>query len=161
MSPKDVTEYIEKKVISLSEFPHSPNQGRSSFFVIANPYDFDEFDNALRKIAAFPAVLCELVNGRISDNDSANHTNSIAISFMVLDKSKSAESHIELQSRCYELGLKLLNQIRKDGRAGVIEGKSVTVDMNSNYQPVGPLDSQYWGYQFDLTFTVSFGWCTV
>lgn len=161
MSPKDVIQYIENKVISLPDVGHLPDEGKKAFFVIDDPYDFQEFDNALRNSASFPAVLCELVNGRLDENNAGSYTNSISVSFMVVDKEMNGERRIDMLSRTFDIGVKLLNEIRKDGRTGVVPGKSITVEMNSNYQPVGPLNSQFWGYQFDLSFTASFGWCNI
>lgn len=159
MGPKDIIEYVRRKVTEMEGFSPKVNATDDSFFVIANPYDFEEFDNALRNTATFPAVLCELVNGRLEDNMAGTMTNSITISFMVVDMESDSDSRMDVQTRCYEWGIKLLKAIRKDGRNGIILNKSVVVEMNSSYQPVGPLDSQYWGCQFDLSFEGSISWC--
>lgn len=159
MTPKDLINYFESKIVTIADIQHRPNEGRIAFFEVSDPYDFDEFDSALRNCASFPAVLCEVVNGQISDNASANYTNSISISFMVMDAKNGAESLLDVRSRCYEIGLKILKSIKEDDRMGIIKDKSIFVEMNSNYQPVGPMATEYWGYQFDLSFVSSIGFC--
>lgn len=158
MNPKDIIEYFESKVIDCSDFSHRPDQGKKAFFVIDDPYDFEEFDEALRNCASFPAVLCEMVQGRMDDN-AGTDTNTVSISFMVLNAKSRHKSASDIRSGCYQSGMKLLKAIRADNRLERIPGHSVTVEMNSNYQPVGPIATEYIGYQFDLTFVVSGGFC--
>lgn len=158
VNPKSILSYLEGKVIALAEVAHRPDQGKQAFFVIDDPYDFSEFDDALRNCASFPAVLCEMVQGQIGDN-AGTYTNSVSISFMILDAKSRNERLMDVKSRCYDIGMQLLKAIHADNRLEIIPGHSVSIEMNSNYQPVGPLDAQYYGYQFDLVFVASHDLC--
>lgn len=159
MNPKVILDYLEQKVSEHDLIHHDPGNGKKAYCVIDDPYDFSEFDDALRNCSSFPAVLAELVNGHLDDNDSANYTNSVVASIMVLDRPRNGESTRDAKSRCFDIGIAILQSIRKDVPHGIVAGKRMNFRINSNYQPVGPLDSKYWGYQFELSFMGSFSFC--
>lgn len=152
MKPSDLITYMEKKAKENISLAHLVD-GKSAFSVIDDPYDLDEFDNSLRNMAKFPAMLLEQNDGFISGNASASYTNTLRTNFMIIDKRGSNESIRDVRSRCYDIGFEILVQIRKDQPKSITDGKRINMVLNSAYVPIGPMDGKCYGYQFDLEFT--------
>lgn len=160
MSPKVITEYMERKAVENPAIAHLSTDDEQSFFVIDDPYDLTEFDNALRNVAKFPAMLMELNDGNLDDSNSASFTDTVHIAFMIVDKIGDDERIRDVRFRCYDIGKKIIGAILKDARNNeIIADKIVSCPLHSNYVPVGPMDSQYYGYQFTLEFVGSIGFC--
>lgn len=158
MEPIDLSGYMELKARENVDIKHDPDNGNCRFYVIDDPYDLDEFDNAIRSMATFPAMLMEQNDGYISDNDSANYTNTLRSSFMIIDRRRDGEPIRTVKNRCYKIGFAVLVQMRKDQPKGIIEGKRVNFKVNSAYVPVGPMDGQYYGYQFEVEMIANISW---
>lgn len=156
MTPDALFDYLERKAVESNKIPHDPENGKVAFFAIDNPYDFEEFDNAIRNTLIFPAMLAEQNDGLLNDNTSNNYTNTLRSSFMILDKRSDSERIRNVRSRCFQIGLDLLTSIRLDQPMGIITGKRVHFKINLAYVPVGPINTDYFGYQFEIEFIVNF-----
>lgn len=128
------------------------------FYVVEDIYDTDEMDQALRSFAALPAVLTEDYSGMLSDNESANYTDTIVLSFMVVDRKVGKESVRDVRNRCKGIATRMILQIRKDRNSmNITPGKFVSYDIsNVVYQPIGPMLTDFYGYQFTLEFIAPF-----
>lgn len=158
MKPIDLEKYLERKAMECPDILHDPEHGESAFYIIDDPYDLEEFDNALRNFAKFPAMLTEQNDGILSDNHSNNYTNSLRTTFIILDKVHGEERTKDVKNRCFDIGLRMLTAIRKDQPKNVIPGKSVNVQINGGYLPVGPFSNMYYGYQFELELIAPISW---
>ena len=148
--------YLERVVRMQPEI--SADVNKKVFYVIEDSYDTDEMDNALRNFASFPAVLTEDYSGEISDNESANYTDTIGLSFIVVDQRNGREAVRDIRDRCKSIGKQIVIQIRKDrNTTNVVPGKFVNFDIREvMYQPVGPMLTKYYGYQFTIEFIAPF-----
>ena len=75
---------------------------------------------------------------------------------MILDKIRDSEKIRNVRSRCFQIGLDILTAIRKDQPNGITPGKRVIFNINLAYLPIGPIVSEYYGYQFEIEFIVNF-----
>lgn len=153
MKPSDLITYMEKKAKDNVSLAHLSTPKKNTFVVIDDPYDLEEFDNAIRNTLSFPAMLLEQNDGFLSDNGSANYTNTLRTSFMIIDRKKNDDKARDVRNRCYDIGFSILSSIRKDQPNKIITGKRVNMVINSAYIPVGPMEGQYYGYQFEVEFT--------
>lgn len=158
MEPIDLSIYMESKARENTSIKHDPENGSCRFHVIDEPYDLKEFDNAIRSTATFPAMLMEQNDGYISDNDSANYTNTMRSSFMIIDRRRDSEKIKDVRNRCYKIGVEILVQMRKDQPKNIVAGKRVNFKVNSAYVPLGPMDGQYYGYQFEVELIANVNW---
>ncbi|HWK58742.1 MAG TPA: hypothetical protein VNQ80_15470 [Parapedobacter sp.] len=158
MTIADFFDFLEAKAVQHADIPHDPANKKVAFYGLDDPYDLEEFDQALRNFAAFPAMLAELNEGELDDNDSANYTDTMMGGFMIVDKRRGKEPTRDVRHRCREIGKAIITQIRKDSRAGVVKpGEIVHMRINNvSYTPVGPLASQYYGYLFTFRFICPF-----
>ena len=156
MTPDALFDYLERKAIESQVIPHDPGNGKVAFFAIDNPYDLEEFENAVRNTLTFPAMLAEQNDGLLNDQTSNNYTNTLRSGFMILDKRRDNESIRNVRSRCFQIGFDLLTAIRKDQPNKIIIGKRVIFNINLAYIPVGPINTDYYGYQFEIEFIVNF-----
>ena len=156
MTSEDVFAYLERIAKAQPEIAH--DEGKRAFYVIEDGYDTDEFDKALRNFASFPAMLTEDVSGVLDDNQSANYTDTFGVMFMIVDKREGNEPVRAVRNRCKEIGKRIVYQIRKDRNSrNVVPDKFVSFDIAGvNYQPVGPMHTKYYGYQFLVEFIVPF-----
>lgn len=152
MDPNEIITYLEQKAAQF--LGHEIGGTRCQFFVIDNPYELSEFDDALRNTVRVPAMLVEGEDGVISGNQSANNTDTMNFSFMILDKRNGRESIRDVRNRCKAWGVQVITQIRKERISGIVAGKVVTFDLNCPYSPVGPINTDCWGYHFSLQFIV-------
>lgn len=156
MTPDTLFEYLERKASENDSIPHDPEIGKVAFFAIDNPYDLEEFENAVRNTLTFPAMLAEQNNGLLTDNTSNNYTNNLRSSFMILDKRRDSEKIRNVRSRCFQIGLDILAAIRKDQPGNIFPGKRINFKINLAYIPIGPINTEYYGYQFEIEFIVNF-----
>lgn len=152
MDPNEIIDYLEKKAEQF--LGHQIGGSRCQFFVIDNPYDLGEFEDALRNTVRVPAMLVEGEDGVISGNQSANNTDTLNFSFMILDKRKGRESIRDVRNRCKAWGVQVITQIRKERISGIVANKVVTFELNCPYSPVGPINVDYFGYHFSIQFIV-------
>lgn len=155
MTPDSLFEYLERKAKENEQIPHDPDNGKVAFFAIDNPYDLEEFDNAIRNTLDFPAMLAEQNDGILTDNASANYTNTLRSSFMILDRRGENEKIRSVRSRCYQIGFDLITSMRKES-PNKNNSKSVYFNINLAYVPVGPINTEYYGYQFEIEFITRF-----
>lgn len=156
MTPDALIDYLERIAVESNMIPHDPDNGKVAFFAIDNPYDLEEFETAIRNTLTFPAMLAEQNDGLLNNNASNNYTNTLRSSFMILDKIRDSEKIRNVRSRCFQIGLDILTAIRKDQPKGIVPGKHVTFNINLAYLPIGPIVSEYYGYQFEIEFIVNF-----
>ncbi len=156
MTPDALIDYLERKAVESNMIPHDPDNGKVAFFAIDNPYDLEEFETAIRNTLTFPAMLAEQNDGLLNNNASNNYTNTLRSSFMILDKIRDSEKIRNVRSRCFQIGLDILTAIRKDQPNGIVPGKRVSFNINLAYLPIGPIVSEYYGYQFEIEFIVNF-----
>lgn len=143
---------MEEKAKENGSLAHLSTQKKCAFVVIDDPYDLDEFDNALRNTLTFPAMLLEQNDGLLSGNASSNYTNTLRTSFMIIDRRKDKEAIRDVRNRCYDIGWSILTQIRKDQPKNILANKNVRMEINSAYIPIGPMEAKYYGYQFEVEF---------
>lgn len=156
MAPDLLFDYLEQKAIESQVIPHDPGNGKVAFFAIDNPYDLEEFENAVRNTLSFPAMLAEQNEGILSDNASNNYTNTMRSSFMILDRRRDGNKIRNVRSRCYQIGMDILTSIRKDQPKGIVSGELVNFNINLAYLPIGPVYMEYYGYQFEIEFITRF-----
>lgn len=158
MTIDDFFDYLEAKAVQHPDIPHDPDNKKVAFYGLDDPYDLDEFDNALRNFAAFPAMLAELNEGELDDNNAANYTDTMEGGFMIVDKRQGKEPTRAVRHRCREIGKAIVVQMRRDARAGTVKpGQLVHFRIEGvSYTPVGPLATQYYGYLFNFRFICPF-----
>lgn len=152
MEEKLIIEYLRAKAIAILDIP--TDETRERFFVIDNPYDLGELEMALRNSVEMPAMLVESEGGIISGNESANNTDTMNFVFLILDKRNGTEPISNIRNRCKEWGKAVLTGVRKDRVTKIVPGKIVYFELDGAYAPVGPIDVQYYGYQFNIQFIV-------
>lgn len=162
MGPDIITDYLERKATESPLIKHvKDSENDQAFFVIDDPYDLNEFDLALRSLTKYPAMLFELADGVIDDQNNASYLNTVNCSFMIVDKLKEFEKIRTCRSRCYHIGKAIIREILKDCRNQlIIPDKLVQVPLRSTYSPVGPMDLRWYGYQFTLEFVGPDGFCS-
>lgn len=161
MTLADLETYLESKAIQNPAIKHDEAGSKKGFYVIDDPYDLSEFDNALRNFAEFPAMIVEFGGGMLDDNNSNNYTDTMAGSFMIVDKfdkKNGTERPRHIRARCLEIAKQVLVQIRKDRNNQAIEpGKHINFRIdNVPYTPVGPMNIQYYGYMVSFEFICPF-----
>lgn len=161
MTLEDLEKYLESKAIQNPEIKHDEVNSKKGFYVIDDPYDLSEFDNALRNFAAFPAMILEFGEGMLDDNNANSYTDTMRGSFMVVDKydnKSGSEKPRQIRARCLEIAKQILIQIRKDVRSQTIEpGKHINFRIaNIPYTPVGPMAIKYYGYMVSFEFICPF-----
>lgn len=161
MTIGELEKYLERKAAEHPEIEHDEENGKKAFYIVDDPYDLSEFDNALRNFASFPAMILEFGEGTLDDNSSANYTDTIRGSFMIVDKydkHKGTEKPREIRARCLEIAKQILFQIRKDRNSRAIEpGKYIDFRIdNVPYVPIGPMAIQYYGYVVSFQFICPF-----
>lgn len=158
MTQEQFIAYMELMAILNPSIDHDPDAGKKAFHVIDDPYDLEEFDNALRNSAAFPAMLLEMGEGLLNDNTSASYTDTISASFMILDKRNGEEPARNTRARCLEIAKAILIRMRKDCNArAIVPGKFIQFRLDDiPYVPVGPMDSKYYGYMVSFQFLCPF-----
>lgn len=161
MSPKIITDYMDRKAVQSPAIQHVPeSETDRAFFVIDDPYDLSEFDTAVRSFSKSPAMLFELMDGNLDDQNNASYLNTVNCSFMILDRVGENERIRDCRDRCYNIGKELIRDILKDVRdMAIVTDKMISCPLNSNYLPVGAIDNQYYGYQFTLQFIGPDGFC--
>jgi len=152
MDPNEIIEYLEKKAAQV--LGHEIGGKRCQFFVIDNPYDLGEFEMALRNSVRVPAMLVEDGDGHISGNQSANNTDTMNYTYLIVDKRIGRESIRDVRNRCKAWGVQVMTQIRKDRFKNIVPGKVVSFELDCNYSPLGPMNVDYYGYQFQIQFIV-------
>lgn len=158
MTIDDFFGYLEAKAVQHPDIPHDPENKKIAFHAIDDPYDLDEFDTSLRNFAAFPAMLAELSEGELDDNDSTNYTDTMNGGFMIVDKRRGKEPLRAVMHRCREIGKTIIIQMRRDARAGTVKpGELVHFRIvGVPYTPVGPMANDYYGYLFTFRFICPF-----
>lgn len=161
MTIADLEKYLESKAIQNPEIKHDELRGKKGFYVVDDPYDLSEFDNALRNFADFPAMILEFGEGMLDDNSSGNYTDTMRGSFMIVDKYdklKKGDTIRQIRARCLAIAKEILVQIRKDRNDKLIEpGKYIDFRIdNIAYTPVGPMAIQYYGYMVSFQFICPF-----
>lgn len=152
-----ILQYLEHKVATSGSFTHDLTDNKKAFYVIDDPYNLSEFDEAIRSMTTFPAMLVEQLQGQLDDNDSANYTDTIQIGMIIIDK-RAKETIRTVRNRCFHIGKSILTDIRKDvPQLNIIPDKYVTMRIdNIPYTPVGPIADGYYGYIFQFEFIVPF-----
>lgn len=162
MTLADLEIYLESKAIQNPSINHIEANGKKFFYVIDDPYELSEFDNALRsELKSFPAMILEFGEGMLDDNNANNYTDTMRGSFMIVDKydnKKGTERPRQIRTRCLEIAKQILIQIRKDRTSQTIEpGKHINFRIdNVPYTPVGPMAIQYYGYMVSFEFICPF-----
>lgn len=152
----EIIDYLERKAAAHSLIAHDLDAKRGSFYVLDDPYDLDEFDQAIRNFAKFPAMLVEEPDGELSGNASANNTDRMNFSIMIVDERAGKEKVREVRNRCRQIGLDIVTTIRKDRMTNIVPGKIVHYQLEVRYNPVGPMHIKYYGYQFHISFIIPF-----
>lgn len=152
--------YLESKASAHPAIQHKVD-GKKAFFVIDDPYNLEDFDNALRNFSSFPAMILEFGEGMLDDNNSGNYTDTIRGSFMIVDKydkHSGTERPRQIRARCLEVAKEILIQIRKDRNSQSIDpGKYIDFRIdNVPYVAVGPMSIQYYGYMVSFQFICPF-----
>ncbi|GGH28210.1 hypothetical protein FAZ19_19645 [Sphingobacterium alkalisoli] len=156
MEVTEIIDYLERKAQEHPLILHNPEDKRGSFYVLDDPYDLDEFDQALRNFAKFPAMLVDEPDGELSGNDSANNTDTMNFTIMIVDERNGRERVRDVRNRCRQIGLDIVTTIRKNRMTGIVPGKIVHYRLEVNYSPIGPLNVKYYGYQFQISFVIPF-----
>lgn len=150
--------YFEKLASLHPALQHAPEKKHKAFFLIQNPFDLAEMDNAVRNNNCARVLLLDVPTGYMSDNGSANYTQHTKIDFFLLGKA-SSETVQPIRQDCFKIGLGLIQKLRADGLSKKISTRAVYLDEESiQYEPVGPIQASHYGYLFRLSLCCSFNW---
>lgn len=152
-------EYFEALATKNTTLAHCKEQ--RSFFCINNPYETNEFDNALRSSAASTVLLLDAPAGYLSDNGTANFTQTTKFDFLLVGKA-SKENIRSVRAHCFQLGLDILARISTDAAAKtIIAGRNIYfMNESIQYDVVGPINLSYYGYSFSFNFCCPFSFST-
>lgn len=150
--------YFEQLARQHPSLLHQPTEKRKSFFLIQNPLDLTEMDNAVRNNECARVLLLDIPTGYISDNTSANYTQHSKLDFFVLGKVSGGNNQWVSQD-CFSIGIELIGQLRCDSMRQKIVKKPVYLQEEMiQYEPVGPIHVAHFGYSFSLQLCTSFSW---
>ena len=149
--------YFEALARKNVQLKHNPEQNWRSFFCIHNPYETAEFDQALRSSAASTVFLLDAPVGFLSDNGSMNYTQTSKLNYMIVAKANK-ERIRQVRNDCFQIGMDVLERIGADAKKQmIIPGKSIYFDAeNINYDVVGPINLDYYGYAFSFSLVCPF-----
>ena len=136
--------------------------GGQSFYYMPSQYDLTELDMAFRNLLKPTCMVLEGLKGRLDDSGSKNYVQYIDGMFMILVKSDSSDVTTIRASRdtALGIGLDIFARMRADFSSGALLGNpsvNFFAIHNANYQPVGPMEGNFYGYAFTFTITCPFG----
>ncbi|SEM66499.1 hypothetical protein SAMN05192574_101391 [Mucilaginibacter gossypiicola] len=138
--------------------------GRTAFFFIPVDMDLKEIDNAIRATKATPMMALDSMNGTFSDNNGTqSHLQTISGQFTILDKAdpREQEDIRGVQDKCLAIGLQVCarmhNELKGNPANPNLAGGARFVIHNVQYDPVGPMAGNHYGYTFRYTITCPFG----
>ncbi|TXI14808.1 MAG: hypothetical protein E6Q66_04630 [Pedobacter sp.] len=150
--------YFEQLARLHPALQHAPDEKQKTFFLIQNPFDLVEMDNAVRNNDCSRVLLLDVPTGYLSDNGSANYTQHTKIDFFLLGKA-GLENIQAVRQDCFEIGLGLIQQLRADSISRKISARPIYLEEESiQYEPVGPIQASHYGYLFRLSLCSSFFW---
>jgi hypothetical protein len=156
---ESVIAYFQNLAKNHTELRHSIDK-RKTFFFIVDKYDLSEFDQALRsELSHYPALLLDGIEGSLNDNGSANYTDEIIISFSILDKAKGKEAIRAARKKAKQIGMQFITRMRIDSNAGkfLVADSNVRFRIyNVNYEPIGRIDPDLYGYIFSFKIDCPF-----
>ena len=148
--------YFESLASNHAKLAHGASN--RSFFLINNPHELTEFDNAIKNNPCQRVLLLDMPTGYLTDNGCGNYTQHSKIDFMVVGKA-SAEIQ-QVRADCFAIGMDLIAQIRFDQRKRcIVDEKQVYLQEESiQYDIIGPLNTSHYGYLFSFHFCAPFAW---
>lgn len=152
--------YFENLAARHLEINHVPGS-TSAFFYIPVPMNLTEIDNAITSSKSTPLLALDALNGAFDSKQSASYLQTVQGQFFILDKVKVGNSATirDAQDKCLKIGMDILARMEVDtkGSAPIARGARF-VYSNVQYNPVGPMASNHYGYTFRFTVTCPFGY---
>lgn len=150
-----IQDYFENLAKAHKEIAHSNE--RKAFHFIADKYDLDEFDKAIKSCVKFPSLLLDSIEGSLDDNDSANYTDQINFAFSILIKAKGRLEIREARKKAKRIGLEIITRMRADKNKGkLFNNPLINMQIKSNYEPIGKIDPDLFGYIFTVSIICPF-----
>lgn len=149
--------YFKNLATKSTDIAHVETTLKKSFFVVDNPFDLTEVDNALRSGIKLPAMLLDIPKFTPSGNGGANYTNTVEGTFVILQKASKGNLS-SVRDECLQIGLKFLYRMHYDYKEQMIEaGRPVFFKMeDTDVEPVGPIAVEHYGYIFTFRFICPF-----
>lgn len=159
MTEQQYIDYFTSLAIQSKEINHTEN-GMVSFAYIEQAFDLDAFDEKLRSATSSRFFLLISEEGSFSDNGSLNYTQAVDGEFLVVERTGNARTISQARNNSLLIGQNFLSRMRIDSskRGQIVPGAAVHFRIdNVDYEKVGPLDDQWYGYLFRFRFTCPFG----
>jgi hypothetical protein len=134
---------------------------KDAFFFIPLAYDLAEIDKAVRNTKSAPFLALDAVRGSFNDNESESHIQIIEGQITIADKVETGKviTIREAQDKCLQICRDILARMKYDSRKRQLIQPLATMRINNvQYEPVGPMAVNHYGYTMRFEIACPFGY---
>ncbi|RVU01079.1 hypothetical protein EOD41_10720 [Mucilaginibacter limnophilus] len=159
MSEQFLDEYFENIAAKLKEIQHTENE--PAFYRITDPYNLDEFDDAVKSMGKPVCLLLEIGDGEIGEWDSQKDMPRIGLH--VLAKCDGSRAGIrQARDQAKEILLKIVSRMRRDAQdhwddqgahiIGALKAAKVVFSTAIKFTNMTAVDGNWYGKSFWFEF---------
>lgn len=153
MTEQYYIEYFTAMAQSAKAISHIPGT-HEAFFVIEDLDNIQEVQDAIRKKLKYPAMLLEMFEDDLDDNNTDNNLELLHGAFAIIikvDQGKSLDRRAARQE-ARRIGKLIVFKMKRDSINGELAGNNIIFKLRSKGLPVGPVGENSYGWRYTFSW---------